>query len=283
MRRNAVATFAANLVQYLDVREEVPVLWLKEAEYIAYFQRKQNLSMEAATEKWKRDKANSDIARRGEGEQLRLAVEAPPCTIATRGRRLERGISSQVSVYNQGDLQRQLEQVTGFGHADTFLTGQFGSAAEVLRTGATATTSERPTSAANAFNVQDDGAPAQATTVEAVLPTSLIPQDMPLAHPSRNLVRTRSEEAEDPEAKKPRRKKTVPGWLESLPRVGKQPWHASRTPWLSTALPRSTRRNRLPSFTTPVSWTTLLAASALTTQMRWPNSNSSRNMFKLGT
>ena len=208
MRRNAVATFAANLVQYLDVREEVPVLWLKEAEYIAYFQRKQNLSMEAATDKWKRDKANSQIARRGEGEQLRLAVEAPPCTIATRGRRLERAIQSSAPVFNQGDLQRQLGEVTGFGHADTFLTGQFGSAADVLRTGAIASTSERPTSAANAFAVQDDGAPGQATNVEAVMPTGLIPEDTPMPHPSRHLARTRSEEVEDPEAKKPRKNRS---------------------------------------------------------------------------
>ena len=40
------------------------------------------------------------------------------------------------------------------------------------------------------------------------MPTGLTPQDMPSAHPSRHLARTRSEEAEDPQAKKPRKNRS---------------------------------------------------------------------------
>ena len=56
--------------------------------------RRQGLSHEEANEQWDTGKANLEIQRKDSGLGLRLAVEGYHTTVATRGRRLRRGVLS---------------------------------------------------------------------------------------------------------------------------------------------------------------------------------------------
>ena len=97
---------------------------------------------------------------------------------------------------NAGDVQSSLDSLNSFGHAETFLTGQFGAETEVFRAGATSTASGAATSVIESLAVPEGAGDQQKTVVDAVLPRDMVPMDKPPPHSSRALGRTHSEELE---------------------------------------------------------------------------------------
>eukprot|EP00974_Lingulodinium_polyedra_P028491 2746424-Lingulodinium_polyedra.AAC.1 len=86
-RQKVMREFITEVSTSVALREECPVEWLSHRRFIAWHKRVEGFSDEEAAARWLEMLNDSNVARRGEGDALMLAVAGVPRTVASRERR----------------------------------------------------------------------------------------------------------------------------------------------------------------------------------------------------
>jgi hypothetical protein len=108
-RGRAVGTFFMHAAETsVALRHEEPIWWMDYHEYVAHHMNTKGHSAEEAVSKWKQDKGNSDIGRRGGGKHgdndLRLAVAGVPSTTRVTERAAKRTVHAAFAVNSEAKM-----------------------------------------------------------------------------------------------------------------------------------------------------------------------------------
>ena len=120
-RRKAIGAFVQELSSFIQVHEELAVLWPNHDEYVGHKMANMAMTRDEAEASWRADMANPDIQRRGHGPAIRVAIQGIPQTIGQRGRVAKRTLEAAEGVESKEDEQMAFTRMrqSAFGHALT--------------------------------------------------------------------------------------------------------------------------------------------------------------------
>ena len=152
-RKSAISAFCQTLRQIVGITEEVPVIWLKRNQFISHMANVENVKDEKEADKvWLEHVRNRDIQRRGEGDNLQLAVNLPPRSVGFRTRALERSIQRQHGLESVSQAEKAIESVASVGAGQASLSSSvFGPMGDVFKVGASGSVDLDPAASVGFF------------------------------------------------------------------------------------------------------------------------------------